>query len=399
MSSGQPAGRPASLPGKLASVNKGERDRPGWVSMAAVAWVIDDAPVPANLAWTLLVIARRCDANGRGSYQSIETIAEKAGKSPQQARRDVVRLHGLGLLKLGDQSLVEHLPVGRRPTVYDVALTVKGPKPSRASRNKSGLRTDRTPPMGGTPPVEGTPPTHGSPTPPMGVSGTPPMDGSQRDPLNNHVEKPSLSSPAAAEDGPVEDRERAQVDPKQKPQPDPLPVRLLHKHGITDRAEVDRLIPVIEHMNNVDGPGWWVTTDRNGTLPDRINKARASPSPFTTTARPDWCGNCDQRTRQVEVEGSYGQGLIPARCPTCHPLLPQPAALPRDGRRVSGPEELAEWEPLIRRQEAAERARGVGQTRNKLRGQNTRDGSIDWADPAINKFWPDQPDQPTEGTT
>lgn len=202
-----------------------------WVSARAVAWVIHEAPVPSDLAFTLTVIAARCDEHGRGSRQSTATIAALTGKSPKQAQRDVVRLRELGLLVLGDQSLVDHLPAGQRPTVYDVPLGLKGPKPVKESRNKAGgKKTPDTPPMDGTPPAhgspgagpahaggvstgrltddpatpptDGTPPTGGTPpmdggsTPPTQGIPTPPMDGSQTTLLKNPWNNPSLSGPA-----------------------------------------------------------------------------------------------------------------------------------------------------------------------------------------------------------
>jgi hypothetical protein len=120
-----------------------------WVSIRAVAWVIDEAPVPAELAFTLIVIARRCDENGKGSYQSVKTIAEKAGKSEDQAARDIKRLRKLGLILLGDQTLPEKhgIPKGRRPVVYDLPLELKGPKPAKASKNKTGRKKQATPRM------------------------------------------------------------------------------------------------------------------------------------------------------------------------------------------------------------------------------------------------------------
>jgi hypothetical protein len=109
-----------------------------WVSVAAVAWVLDRAPVPTELALTLVAIARRADANGRGARPSVATVAKATGKSPDQTQRDIGKLRALGLLVLGDQSLVAHLPARNRPVVYDMPLTLVGDKPARASRNPTG---------------------------------------------------------------------------------------------------------------------------------------------------------------------------------------------------------------------------------------------------------------------
>lgn len=188
-------------------MSKNEKE---WVSARAVAWVIHDAPVPADLAFTLTVIAARCDEHGRGSYASTATIAEKVGKSPKQTQRDIVRLRGLGLLLLGDQSLTNHLPPGQRPVVYDVPLNLRGPKPIKEGRNQIGRKRDTgtppagvtpplddrpTPPMDGTPPTQGTPPIHEGGTPPMDVRGPLPSMGAKQ-PLNRSLNNPSLSGPA-----------------------------------------------------------------------------------------------------------------------------------------------------------------------------------------------------------
>jgi len=117
---------------------------PQRVSQRAVAWVIDEAPVPPELAWTLVVIARACDEHGQGSWQSTATLAKKTGKSESQVKRDINRLLELGLLRLGDQTLPARygVPAHRRPVVYDVALDVVGQKPARAPKRRGNQTTD-----------------------------------------------------------------------------------------------------------------------------------------------------------------------------------------------------------------------------------------------------------------
>lgn len=46
---------------------------------------------------------------------------------------------------------------------------------------------------------------------------------------------------------------------------------------------------------------------------------RAHPSGSAVRAVPNWCGECDERTRQVDPDA-------PRRCPTCHPLRGQETA-------------------------------------------------------------------------
>jgi hypothetical protein len=168
-----------------------------WVSQRAVAWVYDEAPVPTSLIPVLTVIAMRCDEHGRGSYQSIPTIAEKTGKSADQVKKDVRDLVKAGLLVPGDESLVAHLPAWSRPKVYDVPLHVSGPKPSKESRNKQGVNrqggcTD-TPWGTSTPGCMDAPGGGCISTPGGGCTDTP-----QEKPLNNPLNNPPPPTPSDA---------------------------------------------------------------------------------------------------------------------------------------------------------------------------------------------------------
>jgi hypothetical protein len=254
-------------------LSKNAKDGTQWVSARAVAWVIHDAPVPADLAFTLTVIAARCDEHGRGSYASTATIAERVGKSPKQTQRDIVRLRELKLLLLGDQSLANHLPPGQRPVVYDVPLNVHGSKPVKESRNKSAGRKahdspgsdanttpmDGTPPADGTPPVgeEGTPPIHGRSTPPMDVQGPLPSMGAKQ-PMNNPFNNPSLSAAART----IADATDATAE------------------------EARETAELIKRERNPDNLAAYITTcARNGSLPDWLNRVRTGDTTPRTNGK------------------------------------------------------------------------------------------------------------------
>lgn len=115
-------------------------DSPGWVSIVGIRWVLDDAPCPAELLSTLLAIARRAGADGKGSRQSAATIAAKVGKSAAQVKKEIRALRDKKLLVLGNQALVAKIPAGQRPVVYDLPLDYVGAKPMRESRNKTGKK-------------------------------------------------------------------------------------------------------------------------------------------------------------------------------------------------------------------------------------------------------------------
>jgi hypothetical protein len=233
-----------------------------WVSARAVAWVIHDAPVPADLAFTLNVIAARCDEHGRGSYQSVATVAEKTGKSPDQARRDIKRLLQLGLLLLGDQSLVNHLPPGQRPVVYDVPLHLRGPKPVKESRNKTGGKKPDTPGMDARGGMDATPG--------MDAPGTPCMDAGRplapmqvKQPLNNPMNNPSLSAA----------------------------VRAVANATDATAEEARETAELIKRERNPDNLAAYITTcARNGDLPTWLNRVRTGDTTPPPTERPRFRG-------------------------------------------------------------------------------------------------------------
>lgn len=92
-------------------------------------WALEHAPpMPAQLVATLSGLARHADRKGRGAYPSVARLAAYACKAERSVQRDLKQLRELGLIRLGDQSKAGHLPEGKRPEVYDLAIerTVPG---------------------------------------------------------------------------------------------------------------------------------------------------------------------------------------------------------------------------------------------------------------------------------
>lgn len=267
-----------------------DAQRPDWVCQRAIAWALDDAPVPPDLLVTLIAIARRCWIDGTGSFQSKPTLARKTGKSKDQIDADVKRLLDLGLIRLGDQTLPERkrVPAGQRPVVYDVALEKRGPKPARAPRNKTG-KNKADPPTPGMDTTGGMDTRGGTDTPGgggmgtggtggMGTSPTGGMDTPQRTPRKNPPKKTSNNPPLS----PVETAAEATEDTS-TPQPRERggdssnqkfkshEHRILSRYG-QDERQSDYLIEQITEMFEPSGIGWWITADKNGTLEDRIQE-------------------------------------------------------------------------------------------------------------------------------
>jgi hypothetical protein len=103
------------------------------VSIEAMKWAVEFAPpMPSQLVTTLTGLAYHADKRGRGAYPSVPRLSAIACKDKRSVQRDLKQLRELGLIRLGDQSLASHLPAGKRPEVYDLAMerTVKGGRAS-----------------------------------------------------------------------------------------------------------------------------------------------------------------------------------------------------------------------------------------------------------------------------
>jgi hypothetical protein len=259
--------------------------RAAWVGQRAVAWVIDEAPVPDDLAFTLVVIARRCDENGKGSFQSKKTMAAATGRSEAQMYRDVKKLLKLGLIEPGDQSLPGKfgIPAWKAPTVYDVVMARKGPKPVRQSKNPTGKKKpddvdgNEPPRMDARGGMDATPSTEASGGGRMDARGGGRMDATQTKPLNNPLNNPSLSGgnrPSVPAPRSANDRERDGEDSFQEPEP-PNPIhRLVIERGCPPEL-ADDVIGYIEATNTIDGIGWWFHAHGNGTLAVQVATALA----------------------------------------------------------------------------------------------------------------------------
>jgi hypothetical protein len=99
-------------------------------------WALELAPpMPSQLVATLSGLARHADKKGRGSYPSVARLAAYACKSERSVQRDLGDLRKLGLIRYGDQSKAAHLPEGKRPEVYDLAVERTVPN-GRAGRDE-----------------------------------------------------------------------------------------------------------------------------------------------------------------------------------------------------------------------------------------------------------------------
>lgn len=92
------------------------------MSVEATQWVIEQASVPGSLFAVLVCLGWKADDNGEGAYPSVPTLAAWTGKTDRQVRSDLRALEAAALIRLGDQSLAEHIRADRRPVVWDLAM-------------------------------------------------------------------------------------------------------------------------------------------------------------------------------------------------------------------------------------------------------------------------------------
>ncbi|MEV4642812.1 hypothetical protein AB0J80_36270 [Actinoplanes sp. NPDC049548] len=114
------------------------------MSIEAINWVLTQAPdLKPHLFPVLLGMANHAHPDGTGAYASIPTLAGYARKTERAVINDVQELLGeakpkkvkqrdgsylvvepeqVQLIERGDQRLVAHIPVDRRPVVYNLLM-------------------------------------------------------------------------------------------------------------------------------------------------------------------------------------------------------------------------------------------------------------------------------------
>lgn len=104
------------------------------MSIEAIAWVLNDAPIPektpagtphpSSLTIVLLGLANHAARDGSDAYPAVPTLAKYARLSDRQVQRCLQALVEYGLIKPGDQRIVEAKIADptKRPVVYDLVM-------------------------------------------------------------------------------------------------------------------------------------------------------------------------------------------------------------------------------------------------------------------------------------
>lgn len=89
-----------------------------------MVWALKEAPVPNDPVAHLVLIAYADHAkdDGTAAWPSVATVAKYARCTTRTVHTKLRLLVEWGLLRPGDQRLVDHRPANRRPVVYDLVM-------------------------------------------------------------------------------------------------------------------------------------------------------------------------------------------------------------------------------------------------------------------------------------
>lgn len=104
------------------------------MTILTMVWALKRAPVPANdpvAHLVLIAYADHANDDGTAAWPSVATVASYARCTPRTVHTKLRLLLEHGLMRPGDQQLVDHLPANRRPVVYDLVMD-STPEPAGA---------------------------------------------------------------------------------------------------------------------------------------------------------------------------------------------------------------------------------------------------------------------------
>ena len=124
------------------------------MSVEAVSWAINKAPVGGNTTarMVLVSLADKADERGRDAWKYASAIADSIRKSDATVRRALKDLEKIGVIERGDQHLVDHYPEYLRPTVYNLRLslvqepTERQKRKGRVGRSRKQVKNPETRP-------------------------------------------------------------------------------------------------------------------------------------------------------------------------------------------------------------------------------------------------------------
>jgi len=289
-------------------------------------WVMEIAPAfPPHLFSTLTGLAWHADTKGRGSYPSVARLAAYGCKAPRSVQRDLRELEELKMIRLGNQSLAEHIPADRRPPVYDLAVERVVDGGTRVPPWSASGRPKRTAERGA---VDDTPngATPASPRKKNGVTSTTergdahgsngatytspnPSFEPSGEPLSPDAPEPTAPEPPAA----------SERETEAAPEKPTAAQRAVRSSGVVSAAEEQAFIDWCTAKFDIKGPGWWRTCAAD--IPEHAETWRASHASRSSPASglPDWCTRCNDGAEAARYNPKFRKTSDGALCRDCHP--------------------------------------------------------------------------------
>ena len=108
------------------------------MSVRAVSWAIDQAPVGGNTTARMILVslADKADEYGRDAYKYVSAIADSIRKSDSTVSRTLAWMEEIGVIERGNQHLVDSYPEYLRPA----------PRPSAGADAKTDQKSASRPP-------------------------------------------------------------------------------------------------------------------------------------------------------------------------------------------------------------------------------------------------------------
>jgi len=331
------------------------------MSVEAISWALNLAPVPADRGgqassackFVLVGLANHAGPDGSGAFPSARTLMRYTGLSERTVRACLGRLEAAGLIRPSDPAVVAarirradrrpkgwdldltrirvdlaedemavlerqfpglaaRLVASARPSDYDAGNRVQPPHPAVAAADTAVYNA-----------ADGVQRSHPAP----GTGCNERADGVQPVPLRGAVVAPEPSIELSGEPPPAPAHMRetplAAAGPAADDGRDGEFFAALGPGWRLTAAQRTRLTPAVRAVLDA---GWtpqalaaFTGANTSGVrsayavLAARLSPAELPP-PGLRSARPPWCGECDQDTRMLDFDGD-----APRRCPRCKP--------------------------------------------------------------------------------
>jgi len=328
------------------------------VSVEAISWALNLAPVPADhggrpsstCKFVLVGLANHAGPDGAGAFPSVATLVRYTGLSERTVRTCLDRLEAEGIIAPCDPDVVaarikraDRRPLGwnlNLSLVHDLADKLGAAAPEGQLSARQSLPTERLRRV-----YEGhsgAQPSHLAANPvdksTGGVQPTRPAAGTRCNQRGDGVQPVQRRGAAVAPEPYVEPSLEPSAAHARAPDPTPTDARSDRGGGVAEffaalgdqwpltAAQQSRLVPAL--MSALTG-GWtplalagWAAANTGGVRsPYAVLASRLSPAelPEPKRQRPTrlpWCGYCDEVTRMLGFDGD-----APRPCPRCKPTL------------------------------------------------------------------------------